>query len=83
MDEKNYYLALKTLDTLKVSLKTVPECRLTRNLQAFIQPQTDKIIVSPFGFPHPEPLPQRLPQMVQRNSLGVPHDRRSQHDSRV
>ncbi|CBK23497.2 uncharacterized protein [Blastocystis hominis] len=44
VDEKNYYLALKTLDTLKVSLKTVPECRLTRNLQAFIQPQTDKII---------------------------------------
>ena len=45
MDERNYYLALKTLDTLKVSLKTVPQCRLTRNLEAFIQPQTDKIIV--------------------------------------
>ena len=45
VEEEKFYLALKTLDTLKTSLISVPSCRLTRNLEAFIKPQTDLILV--------------------------------------
>lgn len=44
-NEGKYYLALKTLDTLKSNLESVPSCRLSRNLKAFIEPQTNQIIV--------------------------------------
>ena len=45
VEKENYYLALKTLDTLKTNLKNVPSCRLSRVLEAFIKPKTDDILV--------------------------------------
>ncbi|KAK8833216.1 hypothetical protein WA577_002830, partial [Blastocystis sp. JDR] len=44
VNDEKYYLALKTLDTLKTNLKSCPSCRLSRVLEAFIKPQTDDII---------------------------------------
>ena len=42
--DNKYFPALKTLNTLKGYLKDIPNCRLSRNIQAYIQPQIEKVL---------------------------------------
>ncbi|KAK8808459.1 hypothetical protein WA158_008360 [Blastocystis sp. Blastoise] len=44
LSENKYFPALKTIYTLRSYLKDIPNCRLSRNIQAFIQPQIDRVI---------------------------------------